>query len=86
MPTAKNSLPGGLLTPEEMASIGRRLYGKRSWRNPLARALGVERSTVSRWLRGLRKIDGPTTVSCRWLLEKYKQTRVLGLPWEGHNG
>jgi len=43
------------MTPDELAEIGERLYGKR-WQTALARRIKVDARTVRRWLAGKRKI------------------------------
>jgi len=43
------------MTPDELAEIGQRLYGKR-WQTALARRIKVDARTVRRWLKGDREI------------------------------
>jgi hypothetical protein len=43
------------MTPEELRSIGERLYGPR-WQTSLARALPVNPRTIRSWLSGKRKM------------------------------
>ncbi len=40
-------------TPNRLRHVGTQLFG-RYWQNALARALGVSRHTLYRWLRGER--------------------------------
>jgi len=47
--------PAPVLTPDQLADIGRALYGE-LWQSELARALDVGDRTVRRWLSGDRAI------------------------------
>jgi len=56
------------LTPEELRRSAILVFGVRGWMSRLAEALGVDRSTVSRWFAGL-PIPGPVAAAVRaWLL------------------
>ena len=56
------------MTPEELRRSAILIFGERGWMSRLAEALGVDRSTVSRWFAGL-PIPGPVTAAVRaWLL------------------
>jgi len=56
------------LTPEELRRSAILIFGERGWMSRLAEALGVDRSTVSRWFAGLA-IPGPVAAAVRaWLL------------------
>jgi hypothetical protein len=61
------------MTPEELATYGRRLYGARSWRNKMAKNLGVTRATMSYWARGLRRISPPAE---RLIKAQYAQLKA----------
>lgn len=63
------------LNPQEVVKIGRRLYG-RAWNNRLASALGVEKSTVSRWARGLVPVSPSRAMALRLLLDKHKLRKL----------
>lgn len=56
------------MTPEELRRSAILVFGVRGWMSRLAEALGVDRSTVSRWFAGL-PIPGPVAAAVRaWLL------------------
>jgi hypothetical protein len=50
------------LTAEELRQAAIALFGERGWMSRLAEALGVDRSTVSRWFAGL-PIPGPVAAA-----------------------
>jgi len=55
------------LTAEELRRAAVALFGDRGWMSRLAEALGVDRSTVSRWFAGL-PIPGPVAAAVNaWL-------------------
>lgn len=45
------------MTPSELAHYGQTFYGPR-WQTEMARALGVHRNLVGRWVRSERGIPG----------------------------
>lgn len=56
------------MTAEELRRAAITLFGERGWMSRLAEALGVDRSTVSRWFAGL-PVPGPVAAAVRaWLL------------------
>lgn len=56
------------MTPEALRRAAITLFGERGWMSRLAEALGVDRSTVSRWFAGL-PVPGPVVVAVRaWLI------------------
>ena len=56
------------MTPEELRRSAILIFGERGWMSRLAEALGVDRSTVSRWFAGL-PVPGPVAAAVRaWLL------------------
>lgn len=62
------------LSPEELRLAGLRLFGdKIGWQTTLARSLGVDRSSVTRWLSG--SVPAPLGAS---LLVRYML--IYGLP------
>ena len=50
------------MTAEELRQAAIALFGERGWMSRLAEALGVDRSTVSRWFAGL-PIPGPVAAA-----------------------
>ena len=56
------------MSPEELRRAAILIFGERGWMSRLAEALGVDRSTVSRWFSGL-PVPGPVAAAVRaWLL------------------
>ena len=60
------------MTPKQLAEAGVTLYGERAWQTRMAEALGVDPSTVRRWVSGA--IPVPTTVvaALRCFLDRKK--------------
>ncbi len=52
------------MTAEELRGAAIALFGERGWMSRLAEALGVDRSTVSRWFAGL-PVPGPAAAAVR---------------------
>jgi len=52
------------MTPDALASAGRLLFGGQ-WQSPLARALGVNRRTIQRWLSGTETPRDPDYIQAR---------------------
>jgi hypothetical protein len=50
------------VTPEELRRAAIALFGERGWMSRLAEALGVDRSSVSRWFAGL-PVPGPVAAA-----------------------
>ena len=61
------------MKPEELRRAAITLFGERGWMSRLGEALGVDRSTVSRWFAGL-PIPGPVAVAVRGWLKLYELT------------
>jgi hypothetical protein len=56
------------MTPETLRQAAITLFGERGWMSRLGEALGVDRSTVSRWFAGL-PIPGPVAAALEaWLV------------------
>ena len=68
------------MTPDELRQASILLFGERGWMSRLSEALGVDRSTVSRWFAGL-PVPGPAAAAVQAWLELYRLTgkRPLGL-------
>ncbi len=62
------------MTPEELRSACVELYGY-GWQTRLAEALGVDGSTVRRWVSGAVPIPNPTAAAVRCFLDR-KSGRV----------
>jgi hypothetical protein len=61
------------LTAEELRRAAILLFGERGWMSRLAEALGVDRSSVSRWFAGL-PVPGPAAAAVTAWLEIAKLT------------
>ncbi len=58
------------------------LFGERGWMSRLGEALGVDRSSVSRWFAGL-PVPGPVAAAMTAWLELYRLTgRRPGEPYD----
>ena len=56
------------MTPEVLRQAAITLFGERGWMSRLSEALGVDRSSVSRWFAGL-PVPGPVAAAVEaWLL------------------
>jgi len=62
------------LTAEELRRAAIALFGERGWMSRLAEALGVDRSSVSRWFAGL-PVPGPAAAAVMAWLEIARLTR-----------
>ena len=56
------------MSPEEFNKAGVKLFGKRGWQTRMAERLGVDGSTVRRWVSGAVTIPNPAAAAVRcWL-------------------
>ncbi|HEY3811587.1 MAG TPA: hypothetical protein VGL66_00050 [Caulobacteraceae bacterium] len=62
------------MTAEELRRAAITLFGERGWMSRLSEALGVDRSSVSRWFAGL-PVPGPAAAAVRAWLVIYRTTR-----------
>ncbi len=58
------------MTPEELRNACVILYGERGWQTRLSDALGVDGSTVRRWVSGAVPIPGPAVAAVRCFLDR----------------
>ena len=61
------------MTPDELRSAGEELFGRWGWQTKLAKALGVDGSTVRRWLSGASAIPGPAVVAIEHLVREARR-------------
>ena len=61
------------MDPETLRQAAILLFGERGWQSRLSEALGVDRSSVSRWFAGL-PIPGPVAAAVRAWLKLYELT------------
>lgn len=54
------------MTPKELKKIGVKLYGY-GWQTRLAEDLGVDGSTVRRWISGVVPIPNPVVIAIKCL-------------------
>jgi hypothetical protein len=62
------------LTAEELRRAAIALFGERGWMSRLSEALGVDRSSVSRWFAGL-PVPGPAAAAVTAWLEIARLTQ-----------
>jgi hypothetical protein len=71
------------MTAEQLRAAAIALFGERGWMSRLAEALGVDRSTVSRWFGGL-PVPGPAAAAVGAMLElhelKSQIASLIGAP------
>lgn len=53
------------MKPAELKKLCVALYGERAWQTRLAEALGVDGSTVRRWVSGAVPIPNPVAAAVR---------------------
>lgn len=63
------------MTPNELRKACINLYGEHGWQTRLAENLGVDGSTVRRWISGAVPIPNPVEAAVRCFLER-KPERV----------
>ena len=61
------------MDPETLRQAAILLFGERGWQSRLSEALGVDRSSVSRWFAGL-PVPGPVASAVRAWLKLYELT------------
>lgn len=69
------------MEPETLRQAAILLFGERGWQSRLSEALGVDRSSVSRWFAGL-PVPGPVAAAVRAWLKLYELTGVKPLDHE----
>jgi len=62
------------MSPQELADVGRQLWGDWGWQTRMAETLKVDGSTVRRWVSGAVPIPGPVDVALNCLLREKKRT------------
>lgn len=60
------------MSPDELKAAGVKLYGDWGWQTRMAEALGVDGSTVRRWVSGAVPIPGPVAAALRCFLRECK--------------
>jgi len=70
------------MTAEELRQAAIFLFGERGWMSRLSEALGVDRSSVSRWFAGL-PVPGPAAAAVRAWLKLYEITGEMPYEIEG---
>lgn len=58
------------MTPTELREIGVELYGSWGWQTRMAEALGVDGSTVRRWISGALPVPGPAAAALQCFLDR----------------
>jgi hypothetical protein len=62
------------MSPTELAVIGIALYGKWGWQTRMAEALGIDASTVRRYVSGAVPIPGPIEAALRCFQSRSTET------------
>lgn len=57
------------MTPDELKDAGRELFGN-GWQTRLAEHLGVDGSTVRRWVSGAVPVPNPAAAAIRCFLDR----------------
>ncbi len=70
------------MDPETLRQAAILLFGERGWQSRLSEALGVDRSSVSRWFAGLA-IPGPVAAAVNAWLKLYELTGETPYEMEG---
>ena len=70
------------MTAEELRLAAILLFGERGWMSRLSEALGVDRSSVSRWFAGL-PVPGPVAAAVSAWLKLYELTGETPYEIEG---
>lgn len=64
------------MTPQELAEAGRELNdGRWGWQTRLAERLGIDGSTVRRWVSGALPVPNPAAVAIRCLLREHRRLK-----------
>ena len=58
------------MTRKQLAEAGVDLYGDRAWQTRMAEQLGVDASTVRRWVSGAVPIPQPVAAALRCFLDR----------------
>lgn len=58
------------MTAKELCEIGRTLWGNRGWQTRMAKELGVDGSTVRRWVSGALPVPTPVAAALRCFVER----------------
>ena len=66
------------MTPSQLELIGQKLYGPQ-WQSPLARALGIDLTTLTNYKAGKSRIPRPVGHACEHLLANPEKALNLGL-------
>jgi hypothetical protein len=58
------------MTRKQLAEVGVELYGERAWQTRMAEELGVDGSTVRRWVSGAVPIPQPVIAALNCFLDR----------------
>lgn len=61
------------MTPKQLAEAGETLYGERAWQTRMSEALGVDASTVRRWVSGAVPVPTTVVAALKCFLERQKE-------------
>lgn len=60
------------MTPKQLSEAGVTLYGERAWQTRMSEALGVDASTVRRWVSGAVPVPTTVVAALNCFLERHK--------------
>lgn len=66
------------MNPQQLAKIGKELYGERGWQTRMAEELGVDGSTVRRWVSGALPVPNPVQAALRCFLDRKRSRSSVG--------
>ena len=75
--------PASAMSPEELCAIGEEIFGRYGWQTALARAIGVDGSTVRRWKAGTMAMSHEHAERIRQLLREHRGKLVSALAEHG---
>ena len=58
------------MTPKQLTEAGRALYGERGWQTRMAEELGVDGSTIRRWVSGAVPVTATAAAAIRCFLRQ----------------
>ena len=63
-------MPRAKMTPKQLTEAAIKLYGERGWQTRLAEELGVDGSTVRRWISGAVPVTATAAAAVRCFVSR----------------
>lgn len=73
------------MTPDQLKLAGKELYGT-GWQTKMAKELGVDGSTVRRWISGSVPVPNPAAAAVQCFLARRRETYALAQPSQPSKG